>query len=1284
MAYNGAVIDIALSSDIEGFITDLKSQLKSVKKLGVDVDTSSIEEALQSYMDAIKKISNAKLNTSTFAKSQESLSKEIGSLQQRMDNLEKGFTGLVDVMNSVDGGKFASELQQMKQDMQGLADATANTINTMRPISSGGTASAELKETLSVLEEISKVKAPKFEAEDDFKTAKKKLVELYNEINAKKRELNAVTIVSDEDKLRVANLLKEIMELSSQWQSLFSTNYSAFEDQFDGAFVTAGKKRLFFDNLSDSVEKTMTDVRDTVDKNISYIKSSISSLDVIETVSSANVGPNVKVHAELATTTKGLKTQLTNLLDSIQPYLDSNPLEIGVTIATEWGTRRNKELLKQFQTQIDNISEDTDVTALYSLYDDIQKTFGNEISLKFKSNFDEEQKAIRAGVTALKAEIGKRFELNPKISESAATKMQSQLDKLSKNLVLSINQVRLTDGAIQQAAELESAESSKAAIGVEALAAIMDVVIEKAGELNEQFIPVKDLLVDIKSILEQTPIDSILESTKELVRVMQQAFNILSQEDLDKMFNVIQGKVATIQTDTLKKGNTVNQLKSLLSDFREYQNLGGQKTLVDLGGADNVQRWFKRNKDIILETTDAVEKLDKAQEKVFLDNGESSMVENLGSALDAVIKKVQDKTEAFVNEESVVSQTTAKELQDLDMLLKKLNEIKSIFDRIVNTENVYQISSALISAFDGVLAKVNEIASLVYNVGSLSENTYVTPIKEYLDILEQVELKLKEISTQSDGVKITNETTIDAENIEKIIVAIKDLQNSLTDIQTALSDGTIFKGLGNITPEDAENISKVTTALSELAKVMPSENFGKSIEKVRTFINGFSNENGAEKIQKAAENIKQLRDALDGEVSSNSLLLIFQKLSESTDISGLVTEIKNLLKVETAANQAAIAKKEFSEANKQMKKSADESSNALDKEKAAFEKIWNKLDGLNQEKFMPGFNEQIEQIRVAMNGIDDAADDAAQSYRNLTEQAEKLWKEHGFSEWKKAAETSIASLEVKIAKFGKDNTAIAKEFSDRLDEIRSKLHDGMSIEEVQKLGAAFKKLEADINNAGQGGLSFFDTLRKRLIGVNAQLIAQYLSWQDMIRYTRQAINVIKELDYELVDLKKTTTMSADDLKEFYYAANDTAKATGVTTKEIISQAAAWSRLGYSSKDAATEMSALSSQFAQISPGMSVDTATDGLVSTMKAFHVDVADVEREIMDVINKTGNTMATDNEEIVNMLERSSAAMSAANNSIKETIALESAAVQITRNAETTGTAFRTKNCPYVQQCA
>lgn len=297
--------------------------------------------------------------------------------------------------------------------------------------------------------------------------------------------------------------------------------------------------------------------------------------------------------------------------------------------------------------------------------------------------------------------------------------------------------------------------------------------------------------------------------------------------------------------------------------------------------------------------------------------------------------------------------------------------------------------------------------------------------------------------------------------------------------------------------------------------------------------------------------------------------------------------------------------------------------------------------------------EQLENIQKATNALKDASKlDVNKTFKEL----------------------SRSKYLDQISQYLTKYTGLSAETRAELEKIAEAMRKANSSGELKELYDQFVKLKTSARNAGEEVQSMFTNISHRLNDMNAKFIAQFLSWQDLLRYTRQAVDIIKELDYALVDLKKTTSMSSQELKEFYYTANDTAKVTGVTTKEIIDQAAAWSRLGYSSKDAVTEMSALSSQFAQISPGMSVDTATDGLVSTMKAFHVDVADVEREIMDVINKTGNTMATNNEEIVNMLERSSSAMSAANNSIKETIALESAAVQITRNAETTGTAFRT----------
>ena len=92
----------------------------------------------------------------------------------------------------------------------------------------------------------------------------------------------------------------------------------------------------------------------------------------------------------------------------------------------------------------------------------------------------------------------------------------------------------------------------------------------------------------------------------------------------------------------------------------------------------------------------------------------------------------------------------------------------------------------------------------------------------------------------------------------------------------------------------------------------------------------------------------------------------------------------------------------------------------------------------------------------------------------------------------------------------------------------------------------------------------------------------------MVNGVKKAVSTITELDTALVDLKKTTAMNENQLENFYYDSNNVAKQMGVTTKEIIDQASAWSRLGYNTAEASTEMAKLSSQFASISPGMSVD------------------------------------------------------------------------------------------------
>lgn len=209
--------------------------------------------------------------------------------------------------------------------------------------------------------------------------------------------------------------------------------------------------------------------------------------------------------------------------------------------------------------------------------------------------------------------------------------------------------------------------------------------------------------------------------------------------------------------------------------------------------------------------------------------------------------------------------------------------------------------------------------------------------------------------------------------------------------------------------------------------------------------------------------------------------------------------------------------------------------------------------------------------------------------------------------------------------------------------------------------------------AGRAGKSLWDIFKTSRLHQMVAQVAGMFSFYDAINTGKKVFSTINELDYALVDLKKTTSMSGSELNQFYYDSNDVAKQMGVTTKEIIDQASSWSRLGYSSKEASTEMAKLSSQFASISPGMSTEESQSGLVSIMKAWSIDPDQVKSEILDPINQLGNTMAEDNQDIIDGMERSAAALAAVGTSTKDAFALFSGIQEVLQNAEKSGTSLR-----------
>lgn len=282
------------------------------------------------------------------------------------------------------------------------------------------------------------------------------------------------------------------------------------------------------------------------------------------------------------------------------------------------------------------------------------------------------------------------------------------------------------------------------------------------------------------------------------------------------------------------------------------------------------------------------------------------------------------------------------------------------------------------------------------------------------------------------------------------------------------------------------------------------------------------------------------------------------------------------------------------------------------------------------------------------------------------------------SETKRFAKaTDVVALQNKMESWLNKNTRATKTYGNTVQGFISKLQSlsaqgNVSSADLNELSDAFRRVDNAAESAGLKGKSFGSSIKgafqsiTRYVGVSTLIYAAFNA-------IKNGIKEIVDLDTALVDLQKTTDANEAQLREFYYTANETAKALGSTTKEVIQAAADWSRLGYSIKDAQT-MAETSSIFASISPGMDISMATDGLVSAMKAFDIEAEDALDGIASKINAIGNTQAVDNQDIVNVLTRSSAAMKEANNTLEETIALGTAATEITRDAEAVGTALKT----------
>lgn len=148
---------------------------------------------------------------------------------------------------------------------------------------------------------------------------------------------------------------------------------------------------------------------------------------------------------------------------------------------------------------------------------------------------------------------------------------------------------------------------------------------------------------------------------------------------------------------------------------------------------------------------------------------------------------------------------------------------------------------------------------------------------------------------------------------------------------------------------------------------------------------------------------------------------------------------------------------------------------------------------------------------------------------------------------------------LKQASAFQNNGLLMKNYGDQVRAFINEIQNTSTTKErLEEIRIELNKIAAQANLAGESGKTMGQIIGTRFKSLLAYL-SSFASFYRVISMVRSSLNTIKELDTQLIDLRKTTTMNNRELEEFYKNSSNIAKQLGVTTSEIISQAAAWSR-----------------------------------------------------------------------------------------------------------------------------
>ena len=442
--------------------------------------------------------------------------------------------------------------------------------------------------------------------------------------------------------------------------------------------------------------------------------------------------------------------------------------------------------------------------------------------------------------------------------------------------------------------------------------------------------------------------------------------------------------------------------------------------------------------------------------------------------------------------------------------------------------------------------KYNELSgAFEYSGGSINNSGVIKQINTITAKAEDLQKKLNSLQSDYSNVNATRPIK-NSENISALSKQYDKVSQSIEAVRNA--DNTTFSSMTSNAQKEIsilESMIKQFRDAENVATQMKSTDISSGIAQAQERLGKLKA--NASNFEQMTQVIHELEIAIEGVGDKSSLDSFIDKLRVAeSQLDRVKAEAKELAKANDiqfsisdngdVTTQIDILKNNF----RKLGLSADEAKakiSGVDHELAELKALLN--NGASNSALTSQFKKLQSALKEAQNDLKATRSE----YSLLASNQQRLAKANIIEAWN--LKNRNATQDVRNA-----NESYITSLRD-LDMEMSKL-------KFNEISDGFSRIKNSMTALGK--------ISTAVKGQLAQVATSLVSLMSLSRVVMQAVNwvtrmpsTVTALDTALVDLRKTANMSTQELEDFYYASNDVAKQMGVTTEEILKQAAALSR-----------------------------------------------------------------------------------------------------------------------------